>query len=199
VEADESFLFGAQEREPSRQCSTLPKKRSTICTSCLLSLYRSNGNLEQTTCRPTSEEAGARHRSDRPIVVETATRQAEESGDDASRHLRVSITAEAITYDYPPLLSPASGRSPSGLIWSTPFSPPSHSATVLIRGRVFLNRKPKLATSVETFRPPGLREPKFVSSQSSLPRRAIAAGNRNVVRDIDLIFCAPLRRVLAVS
>jgi hypothetical protein len=150
------------------------------------------------TWRPTSGEAGACHRSNRPIVVETATRQAEESIDGASRHLRVSIVTEVATYDYPPLLLPAPGRSPSGLIWSTPFSPPSHSATVLIRGRVFLNRKPKLATLVETFRPSGLREPKFVSSQSSLPRRAIAAGNRNVVRDIDLIFCAPLRRVLAV-
>lgn len=144
-------------------------------------LYRRCGNLVRATWGPESGETVTCHRSNRSIVVETTTHHANKSSDDTSRYLRVSIATEATTCDSPPLLSPASNRSPSGLIWSTPFSPPSHSATVLIRGRVFFDREPKLATLVETFHPSGLHEPKsvsipaepasLVSSQPKLQRR----------------------------
>lgn len=119
----------------------------------LVLLYRNRGNLARATWRPTSGEIVACRRSDKPIVVETTIHHASESSDDTSRYLRVSIATEVTTSDSPPRFSSASDRSPSDLIWSTPFSPPSHSATVSIRGRIFLGREPKLATLVETFHP----------------------------------------------
>lgn len=123
---------------------------------------------------------------------------ADKSSDDTSRYLRVSIATEVTTCDSPPRFSSISNRSPSDLIWSTPFSPPSHSATVLIRGRIFLGREPKLATLVETFHPSGLREPKFVSIPAEPASAFRRSRNCNAARDINLVFCAPLRRASTV-
>jgi hypothetical protein len=164
----------------------------------LVLLYRNCGNLARATWRPTSGEVVVCHRGDNLIVVETTIHHADKSSDDTSRHLRVSIATEVTTCDSPPRLSSDSNRSPSDLIWSTPFSPPSHSATVSIRGRISLSREPKLATLVETFHPPGLREPKFVSIPVEPASAFRRNRNCNAARDINLVSCTPLRGASAV-
>lgn len=65
------------------------------------------GILTRATWGPTSGEVAAHHRSDEPTACRNKRpHHADKPSDGTSRHLRVSIIAEATTCDLPPRLSP---------------------------------------------------------------------------------------------